>query len=322
MSTRTAGVLLVVVSATAFGALPIFARLAYAGGADVTAVLFLRFAIAAVAMTAALVVRRRRWPRPRLFVALLLMGAIGYVGQSFAYFTALTLIPATLVSLLLYAYPALVLVLTVRWLGERLTTVKAVALGIALAGTALTIGPELGGRRLGIVLGLSAAAIYAVYIVVGSRITPRAGPLPSAAVVMLGATAVYAVVVLLQRPAFPASVGGWTAILGLSLVSTVVAITTFFAGMDRLGAADTSTLSTLEPAVTVALAAVVLGERVTPVQLVGGALILAAVLLLARAAPRSGRRVPAFAPPDGTGRAPSGPVEGGAQGDQPPTLSE
>ncbi|MBW3619756.1 MAG: DMT family transporter [Actinobacteria bacterium] len=300
MAPRTLGVLLIVVSATAFGALPIFARLAYAGGGDVTAVLFLRFAIAAVAMAAVLVVRRRPWPRPRLFVALLLMGGVGYVGQSFAYFTALTLIPATLVSLLLYAYPALVVLLAVLWLGERLTTVKTAALGIALVGAALTIGPELGGRRLGIVLGLSAAAIYAVYIVVGSRITPRAGPLPSAAVVMLGATAVYAVVVLVQRPAFPGSVGGWAAVLGLSLVSTVVAITTFFAGMDRLGAADTSTLSTLEPLVTVVLAAIVLDERVTAVQLTGGVLILAAVLLLARATPGSGRRVPAFTPADPT----------------------
>lgn len=292
MSARTVGVLLVVTSAAAFGALAIFARLAYAGGADVTAVLFLRFAIAAGVMAGLLRVRGLAWPRGGVLVALLAMGGVGYVGQSLTYFTALTLIPASLVSLLLYAFPPLVLLLSVVWLGERMTATKGVALVLALVGTVLTIGPELGGERLGIVLGLSAAAIYAVYIVVGSRITPRAGSLPSAAVVMVGAATVYGVLVLVQRPAFPATAGSWTAVVALAVVSTVLAITTFFAGMERLGAADTSTLSTLEPAVTVALAAVVLGERVNGVQLAGGALILVAVLILARATPPDARRVP------------------------------
>ncbi|MDP8937352.1 MAG: DMT family transporter, partial [Actinomycetota bacterium] len=62
----------------------------------------------------------------------------------------------------------------------------------------------------------------------------------------------------------------------------VVAITAFFAGMARLGPADASTLSTLEPVVTLVLAAAVLHERITPLQLAGAALILSAVVLLAR----------------------------------------
>lgn len=297
MSSRTLGVLLVVVSATAFGALAIFARLAYADGADVTAVLFLRFSIAAVVMAAILRLRGRRWPRGRLLLALLAMGGIGYVGQSLSFFTALTLVPASLVALLLYAFPPIVMVLSVVWLGERMTAVKAVALVLALAGTVLTIGPELGGERLGIVLGLSAALIYAVYIVVGSRVTPRAGPLSASAAIMLGAAVVYGVLVVVQRPAFPGTVGGWGAVAGLAVISTVVAITTFFAGMERLGAADASTLSTLEPAVTAGLAAAVLGERVTPVQLAGGALILTAVVVLARAGAATGQRVAAAGQP-------------------------
>lgn len=289
---RTTGVLLVAVSAATFGALPIFARLAYDTGADVTTVLFLRFSIAGVAMAVLLGARRQRWPRGRLLVGLIAMGGIGYVGQSFTYFSALTLVPASLVALLLYAYPPIVMLLSVWWLGERMTPAKAVALVLALTGAGLTIGPELGGRPLGIVLGLAAAVIYAVYIVVSSRLTPRAGSFASAAVVMLAAAVVYGVVVLLRGPAFPGTAGGWAAIAGLAVVSTIVAITTFFAGIERLGPADASTLSTLEPAVTVALAAAVLAERVSPIQLAGGALILASVVLLARAAPEVSQPVP------------------------------
>ena len=58
--------------------------------------------------------------------------------------------------------------------------------------------------------------------------------------------------------------------------------TTFFAGLKRIGPTTASTLSTFEPIVAVALAAVVLGETITPVQALGGALILAAVVILSR----------------------------------------
>jgi drug/metabolite transporter (DMT)-like permease len=284
MSVRTVGVLLIAISAASFGAMAIFARLAYDAGADVTAVLFLRFALAAPCMALLLRARGLPWPRGRTLAGLAAMGGLGYVGQSFSFFTALTMASASLVALLLYLYPAIVTVLSTVVLGDRLTPRKVVALVVAMVGTALTIGPELSGRPLGIALGAAAAVIYSVYILVGSRLTPRSGALPSSAVVMTAAAAVYAVVAVVQRPAFPVTRLGWAAVVAIALVSTVVAITTFFAGMARLGAADASTLSTLEPVVTVALAAAVLHERISAVQLAGGALILGAVVLLARTA--------------------------------------
>ena len=70
--------------------------------------------------------------------------------------------------------------------------------------------------------------------------------------------------------------------VAIALVSTVVAMVGFFAGIQRLGAADAATLSTLEPVVTFVLAALFLGEAVTLLQGLGGAVVLAAVIALAR----------------------------------------
>ena len=70
--------------------------------------------------------------------------------------------------------------------------------------------------------------------------------------------------------------------LAIALVSTVVAMVGFFAGIKRLGAADAATLSILEPVVTVVLAAIFLDEPVTAVQMAGGAIVLGAVITLAR----------------------------------------
>ena len=282
-SQRAVGVALIAVSAASFGAMAIFARTAYDGGADITAVLFLRFVIAAPCMAALLRLRGQPWPRGRSLLGLAAMGGIGYVGQSLSYFTALTLASASLVALLLYAYPAIVTVLSAAILGVRLTPVRIGALVLALAGTGLIVGPELSGRPAGVALGVAAAVIYSAYILAGSRLTPLAGALPSAAVVMASAAAVFTVVAAVQRPSFPTTAGSWAAVVAIALVSTVVAITTFFAGMERLGATDASTLSTLEPVVTVILAWAVLDERLSAPQVAGGVLVLSAVVVLARA---------------------------------------
>ena len=80
-----------------------------------------------------------------------------------------------------------------------------------------------------------------------------------------------------------ATVALWLAVAGIALLSTVMAITLYFAGLERIGPVRASTLSTIEPICTVVLAAIVLDESIAPVQLAGGALILAAAVLIARA---------------------------------------
>ena len=149
---RWIGPLLIVISAISFGTLPIFARLAYAAGATPTTVLLLRFVLAALMMVCVMIVRRIPFPRRHVLLGLVLMGAVGYVGQSLSYFTALTLASAGLVALLLYLYPAIVTLLSALILKERLTPLKLGAVLLALVGTALTIGPTGSGRTLGILL--------------------------------------------------------------------------------------------------------------------------------------------------------------------------
>ncbi|MGI8686545.1 MAG: DMT family transporter [Acidimicrobiales bacterium] len=151
MSPRASGVGLIAVSAASFGAMAIFARLAYDGGADITAVLFLRFAIAAPCMAVLLRLRGQPWPRGRVLAGLVAMGGIGYVGQSLSYFTALTLASASLVALLLYAYPAIVTVLSAVLFGVRLTPVRIGAPVLALAGTGGIPRRRRGGGRLPVV---------------------------------------------------------------------------------------------------------------------------------------------------------------------------
>jgi drug/metabolite transporter (DMT)-like permease len=276
---RWMGVLLIVISAASFGALPIFIRLAYRTGADPTTVLVLRYSIAAVVMVAIMSARKTPLPRGRILLGLVLMGAVGYVGQSFAYFTALTMASASLVALLLYLYPAIVTMLSALFFKERLTPAKAGALTLALVGTALTIGPTGSGRMVGILLAIAAAAIYSVYILVGSRIMPHASAIAASTTVITAAAAVYIGIVAVRGPVFPQTFFGWVDIFAIALVSTVLPIVTFLAGLEQVGPTKASTLSTFEPVMSVMLAILILGETISPLQVVGGALILAAVIV-------------------------------------------
>lgn len=281
------GALLVALSAASFGAMAIFGRFAYAGGADVLGLLTLRFIIGGTLLTAVARHRGIVWPRGRTLWGIVALGAIGYVGQSLCYFTALQHAQASLVALLLYLYPAFVTLLAALWLGERLTRVKCAALVLCLAGSALMVGGGH-GEPLGIALGLTAAIVYSLYIVVGARVTRHVDPLATTSIVCLSAAMVFCTVSLVRTlsgapPHLPATAPAWAALMAIALVSTVTAMLAFFAGLPRLGAARTSMLSTLEPVVTVLLAAIFLGERLTPLQWAGGAAVLAAVLWLVRA---------------------------------------
>ncbi|MFN6960774.1 MAG: DMT family transporter [Rhodocyclaceae bacterium] len=279
---RCQGVAWIAISATGFGAMAIFAKIAYADGVSLTTMLFLRFTIAGFLLAAWGSARRMRWPRGRDLLWAVMMGALGYVGQALCYFSALKYASAGLVALLLYLYPAIVTVMAALLYRRTIGTARAIAVAAALTGTALTVGGDLTSQPLGIALGIGAALIYSLYILAGERVIPRIGPLPAATVVTLAAAVVYGAAAAAEGLMLPRSQAGWLAVLAIAIFSTLLAILGFFKGLEKLGAADASTLSTFEPLITIVLAFVVLGEAVTLPQLAGGALILAAVIYLAR----------------------------------------
>jgi drug/metabolite transporter (DMT)-like permease len=104
----------------------------------------------------------------------------------------------------------------------------------------------------------------------------------SSTIIFASAGLVYTVLAGIHGPHLPREAGGWWVMAAIILVATVIPVVTFLAGMRRIGPTNASMLSTIEPIVTVGLAAVLFGEALPPVTLAGGGLILMAVLLLAR----------------------------------------
>jgi len=275
------GILLIAISAASFGTLAIFGRYAYADGMDTFTVLFIRFGSSAVFMTVVLLLRKKHFPRGQILAQLVGMGALGYVGQSFMYMTAIKYASSGLVALLLYLYPMFVFILSVMILHEKVTSVKVISLALAVVGAALTVDPN-GGQLIGALMAIAAALIYSVYIIVGTGVMKHVTAIQSSTIIFASAGMVYGMLTFANGAHFPASNSGWLAMLGMIVFSTIIPVVTFLAGLERIGPTNAAMLSTLEPVVTVLLAAWLFGERLMPIVLVGGGLILLAVILLTR----------------------------------------
>jgi drug/metabolite transporter (DMT)-like permease len=288
----SAGALICLASAVAFGAMAIFGKLAYDEGATVGTLLAVRFLLAAalfwvlVAGTGA-ARHLRALPRRDLGLAFAL-GGVGYSAQAGAYFAALHRLDASLLSLLLYTFPAMVTVAAIALGRERANRRKTAALVVASAGLFLALAGAGAGALdpLGTLLGISAAVIYSTYVLTSAGVAERVGPLVLSALVCTGAATTLTLAGAAGGDVHPGDVSaagfGWLA--GIAGVSTVGAISLFFAGLKRVGPTTASILSTAEPLTTVLLAFLAFGESLGPVQLAGGALVLGAVLVLSASA--------------------------------------
>lgn len=279
---RLTGILLIILSAASFGTLAIFGRYAYSENIDTFTLLFLRFGLSAAFMTLILTLRKESFPRGRALAQLIGMGSIGYAGQSFLYLTAIKYASAGLVALLLYLYPFFVAILSMIFLNEKLTRIKAIALLLALAGAALTVGP-VSGQLIGALMAITAALVYSIYIIVGANVTRHVSAFQSSTVIFASGAAVYGALTFANGANFPQTSSGWLVILGIVIISTVIPVAAFLAGLERVGPTNAAMLSTIEPIVTVLLATWLFGDKLLPIVFVGGVLILIAVLILTRA---------------------------------------
>jgi drug/metabolite transporter (DMT)-like permease len=291
---RSSGTLLCVGSAAGFGAMAVFGKLAYDNGVTVGTLLSVRFAFAALLFWLLVLAegsaRELRSLTRRDIALALALGACGYAAQAGCFFAALDRIDASLLSLVLYTFPGMVAVAAIVLGRERPDSRRLGALALASGGLVLVLASAKAGSLdpLGTALALSAAVVYTTYILVSEGIAGRLRPSLLSALVCTGAAVSLTLGTAALGDLHPGAVSaaGWGWLAALSVVSTFAAVSLFFAGLKRVGPTTASVLSTVEPVVTVVLAFLVFGELLGVLQLVGGGLVIAAVIVLAGSRPR------------------------------------
>jgi len=279
---RTRGALFATASALSYAVTIVVGRSLAKAGLGPDTVLGIRFSLGGVILLAVLVARRGPLlPAPGERLAALLLGFVGYGAESTLFYLGLEHGTAAAVTLLFYAYPALVTVYELvsgrsRHRRRQLATLSLAGGGLALvvgAGSSLTISTA------GVLYALGAATTFAAYLILSHRLLPASPALPVAAWTASGAGVSFLVRGIAFN-AFSSPSGHWPVLL-LNGVATSSAFFFMFAALHRLGPSRTAVVMTLEAFFAVVLGALALGESVSALQGVGGIGVLAAAALTA-----------------------------------------
>lgn len=246
-----------------------------------------------------LLLRRRQLfvVRPKDLPFLSVFGVFGLALVHFAYFKTISLTGVATAILLEYLAPIVVLAFSVSLLGERLTWTLPASVALSVTGCALMVGAiGVGGMTVslrGLAWGVAAAVLFAGYTLMGRYAAGRFSPWTLLAYGLAAASVFWLVWLggpgrVLTLLADPRALAAVTA---LAFVSTVVPFGAFLKALHLIEATKASVTSTLEPVLAGIAAWFVFDERLTALQILGGGLVIAAVVL-AQARSRAGATMP------------------------------
>jgi len=277
------GIIYTILASFFLGWAPILGKIAYSD--EVTPYTLVAFrTIAAAALL--WIIFPLFWPREIAINWRSLLGCVG-VGVvnglgSLLYYTSLARLDASLASLLNTLYPLWV-VLFLFAAGQPLTWLTLARLGLAMVGVYLLTRTRPGELDwMGVVLMIASAMTYGWHLVLGQWVLADVPARTASLYILTTMAGVVGAAWLLQgRPLESIRSTGWITILALGL-TTALSRLTMFSALERLGGIETSIAGLLELLVSLMLALLLLGERLTAVQWMGGGLLVVSLWLISR----------------------------------------
>ena len=266
-------------AAISFGVSDVLAKILVMAGCDVLTMLSFRSVVGLLFVASWLYVGAK--PRPteaRVRWVSLLVGVL-FAGLIFCLFKAIATIDVPTAVLTYFAYPLLTGILasvtgleSMRWQGFAC----AIA---AFAGLAVMIGAHPAGLAvLGIAFGLGAACCRTAVLIVTRALLVGADARITTWYSVISTAAIFVAISLLSETWNPPHTdGGWAALVAMSLVTTSGILFVFLSTV-RIGPFRTALIMNLEPLTAMVLSAIVLGEVITPLQGLGSAIMLAALV--------------------------------------------
>lgn len=219
---------------------------------------------------------------------IVVLGLLGYYLSSYLDFLGLQYVSAALERLILFLTPSLVLLISAIFLKKHITRLEWLALATAYLGTILVFVQDvrIGGSNviLGSSLVLGSAFLYAVYLLLSGELVRRVGAMRLVAYAMCVSCVACIVQFFLLRPASmlvqPMPVY-WLSVIN-AVLCTVLPVYMTMVAVERIGAPTASQAGMIGPVSTLFLAALILDEPITGIQLAGTALVLSGIYLLSR----------------------------------------
>jgi len=289
---RTAwgGLALALLAALFFSIKAIFVKLAYQYGVDAITLLTLRMAFALPVFVAVALIEQRKATVQQITRhqagAIIGLGLVGYYLASMLDFVGLQYVSAGIERLILFLFPTFTVLLSMLFLGRRISRVEVGTLMLSYAGIALCIGQEVsmdGENSLyGALLIFGSTLAYAVYLIGSGELIPRIGSRRFMAYAMIVSCLAVMLQFIVSRDMSmlnqPVAVYAYG--MAIAFFSTVLPAFMLAAAIHRIGAAHTAIIGGIGPVLTIILAVLILGESMTGIQVGGALLVVAGVLLL------------------------------------------
>ncbi|WP_291579519.1 DMT family transporter [Clostridium sp. UBA6640] len=280
------GILYIVLSAIAFGIMPILAKLAYSGGASVQTTLFLRFSFATLMLFCYIKSKNISLKLEKKQYALLIfLGVAGYSLTSTMLFLSYNYISVGMATMIIHSYPAIVTFLSFVFYGEKLSLKKILCLILCILGIFIMVDLGVANYDIkGILLALIAAIGYSFYVLGASHkyIKSTNNYVITFYISLVSAISILALGLPTQTINLNIKFYSLVAILLLAFISTVIGLIAFLQGVKIIGPSNASIFGTLEPIVTLVLGILILGEGVDFKTTLGSILIIISMIILAK----------------------------------------
>lgn len=278
------GILYAVLSAVAFGCMPILVKIAYNGGANPITVVFLRFLFSTVILLTYFLLRGINFRVDRsLIPKLVFLGIVGYAATCITLFLSYSYISAGLATIIHFIYPAIVTLFSVLIFKEQMKTNKLISLILSIAGIYVLIGfSEIRLNAVGVALAIVSGIFYSIYILeIGhSEIKNIESIVITFYVSLFSCLGILLYGCIGKSFVFDIKLYGIIAIISVSLICTVIALNIFAKSIKIIGSSNASILSTLEPITSIILSAVIFNEKIAINTIIGSILIIMSVYIL------------------------------------------
>ncbi len=277
------GRIYLILSAFIYGVVPILAKITYQGGVNVMTLTLLRTLLMLPALFVMMLARKQSFKLTKKEIAdITALGIVGGTLSMVALYSAYDYISTGLATTLHFIYPLIVVVASALIYREKITRAKLIAVMLVTAGIFLFVDLNTRADKAGVILAALSGILYSFYVIYmdHSGIDGMDYVKLTFYLMIVMSLGTFVFGALTKSIAFaPIDAVGWGSAALISFLITIGAIPLFQLGVRYEGASTAGIVSAFEPITTIILGAAFLGEAMTPVQYIGGAVIIAGVVI-------------------------------------------
>tara|TARA_Y100000590_G_C15624470_1_gene978807 strand:+ start:460 stop:1323 length:864 start_codon:yes stop_codon:yes gene_type:complete len=276
------GIISSLAAAFFFGLIPTFTKLSYKFGANTDLAIILRYTFAVIIIIVPIIIIKIKFDLIKKNIFLLFIISIGSICLTFGLLSSVLFIPVSLVALIFYTYPIVVLIYAILS-KKSVNLLHIIGFTLCFLGLFLALGPTFKTLSLiGIGLAFLASIGAATVLISNELLSKHLNAITINVFTNVTCLVVFGIIIIYRfNIDFPSNNLGWSYIIFASLFYCVAFYSQLFA-VNNMGSARTALLLYMEPIVAIFSAIILLNETLSMIQIIGVGLVITSLILTTR----------------------------------------